>query len=65
MTGGTSEATGGHRMNMPGEQVDQFSALELKNNKFKKVVWIASFLLVCVLAILGLEMAGVIRSSPF
>jgi hypothetical protein len=52
-------------MSMPEEQVDQFSALELKNNQFKKVVWIASFLLVCVLTILGLEMAGVIRSSPF
>ena len=52
-------------MSMLEEQMDQFSALELKNNKFKKVVWIASFLLVCVLTILGLEMAGVIRSSPF
>jgi hypothetical protein len=52
-------------MSMPEEQVDRFSALELKNNTFKKVVWITSFLLAAVLTILGLEMAGVIRSSPF
>jgi len=50
---------------MPEEQVDRFSALELKNDKFKKIVWITSFLLAGVLTILGLEMAGVIRSSPF
>lgn len=52
-------------MSMPEEQVERFSALELKNNIYKKVVWIASFLLACALTILGLEMAGVIRSSPF
>lgn len=52
-------------MRMHEEQVNRFSALELKNDKFRRVVWIASFLLAAVLVILGLEMAGVIRSSPF
>ena len=52
-------------MRIHNEQVDRFSALELKNDKFKRVVWIASCLLAMVLVILGLEMAGVIESSPF
>lgn len=38
-----------------------FSALEHKNEKFKKLAWVAGFLLVCVLAVLILELAGVIK----
>lgn len=38
-----------------------FSALEHKNEKFKKLAWVAGFLLICVLVVLILEVVGVIR----
>ncbi len=38
-----------------------FSALEYKNEKFKKLAWVAGFLFVCVLVVLILELAGVIK----
>jgi hypothetical protein len=38
-----------------------FSALEYKNEKFKKLAWVAGFLLICVLVVLILEVAGVIK----
>ncbi len=39
----------------------RFSELENKNEKFKKLAWVAGFLLVCVLAVLILEIVGVIK----
>lgn len=38
-----------------------FSALEYKNEKFKKLAWVAGFVFLCILTVLILELAGVIH----
>jgi hypothetical protein len=45
--------------------LNQYSHTELLNRKFKRVAWSLWFVLVGVLALLVLELIGVIPLSPF
>jgi hypothetical protein len=45
--------------------LNQYSQTDLLNRRFKRLTWLFAVLFVAVLAMLGLQLTGVVPLSPF